>query len=300
MAELTNFDEIVKRAKERAKASTLVLAAADDKHVLEAVISAKKDGIVNSILIGNKQRIVDLLTQLEETPSDYEILNSDTPKESGILAVEIAAEGKADFLMKGNMETSDLLRPLVRAESLSLGRSMSHIGIQRIDGYKKLLGNTDAAMIPAPDLRKKCDILENALQLFKGLGYEEPKVACLCCKETVDPNIPETLDARKLQELAEAGTFGSCKVIGPISYDVAMDVELAAHKGFTSDCCGNFDILLHPNIHSGNILGKCFEVTCKATMAGLIVGAKIPVVLTSRGASAEEKYHSIALAAALE
>ena len=219
---------------------------------------------------------------------------------TGQRAVELVHSGDCDLLMKGMMETSDFLRPIVNREhGLGIGRTMSHIGLQSIPGYPKLVVNTDAAMCPYPDLDQKKDILLNAVDVLHRLGYEEPKVACLCCKETVDQKMPETLDGRELQKMSERGELGNCKVVGPISYDLAVSKELAKLKNFDCPYSGDFDVFLEPNIHAGNILGKCLEVTGKASMAGVVMGAKAPIILTSRGAAVEEKLNSIALAAAI-
>lgn len=297
--ELHNFEQLVDRARHSKKERVMAVAEAGELHVIEAVVHAYRAGIVRPILIGNRQTISQCLEQAGESPDDYQMEAPLHGQTSAELAVALIRSGHAGVLMKGMMETSDLLRPVVNREhGLGTGRIMSHIGIQQISGYPKLLGNTDAAMIPSPDLAKKKDILCNAVELFHHLGYSSPKVACLCCKETVDTKMVETTDARALQDMCERGELGNCEVVGPVSYDIAVSREIAELKGFFNPCCGQFDILLQPNIHAGNILGKCLEVTCHATMAGVVLGAKVPVVLTSRGASAEEKFHSIALAAA--
>ena len=183
-----------------------------------------------------------------------------------------------------------------KENNLRTGRTMSHLSFNKFDAYHKVIVNTDGGMCTYPDLQKKKEILINAVETFRTLGYELPKVAVLCCKETVDQKMPETLDARALKEACQAGEFGACFVEGPVSYDIAMSKEIAAQKKFDCPYCEDFDILLQPNIHAGNIMGKCWTVSCHSTMAGIVVGAKVPIVLTSRGSSAEEKYLSIALA----
>ena len=295
---LSTLKQIVEMAAQNENMKTVAVASADDMHVVESVVQARKLKIAKPILIGNKAIIKECLTALGECPEDYHIEEPKNGVTSGELAVSFIKNKEADFLMKGNMETSALLKPVVNREhGIGAGKVMSHIGIQQIEGYPKLIANTDAAMVPYPDLEKKKEILLNAVDVFHHFGYLAPKVACLCCKEAPDEKMPETMDARKLQEMCENGELGSCHVVGPISYDIAMSKEIAAYKNFKSAYCGDFDILLEPNIHAGNILGKCLEVTCRASMAGIVVGAQVPIVLTSRGASAEEKLNSIALAA---
>jgi phosphate butyryltransferase len=176
---------------------------------------------------------------------------------------------------------------------------MSHVAFFEIPAYHKLLGATDGGMIPYPTLEQKVSIIKNAVGLFKTLGYEGPKIAVLAASETVNERMPETGDAKALKESCEKGELGDCFVEGPISLDLTLSKESAAIKGYTSPVTGEADILVVPNIACGNILGKSLVYMGHAKMAGCIVGAKVPIVLTSRGASAEEKHLSILLSAAL-
>jgi phosphate butyryltransferase len=153
-------------------------------------------------------------------------------------------------------------------------------------------------MVTYPDLEQKKAIIENTVDVLHAYGYENPKVGVLACVEKVNPKMPETLDADELAKMNQRGEISGCIVEGPISYDCAMSKEIADFKGYESKIAGDVDVLIVPNIHAGNILGKVYTVTCKAKMAGFIVGAKCPIVLTSRGSSAEEKYDSIVVSAA--
>ena len=298
--ELHNFGELKILAQNNQKPKTVAFVSAADIHILETAILTRKSGIATPVLIGNKAEILSLLDELHEDAGLYQIYDAATPVEAGQLAVALVHEKKVNMLMKGMMETSDFLRPVVNRENgIGTGRIMSHVALQSIPGYSKLVINTDAAMCAHPDLNQKKEILLNAVDTLHKLGYELPKVACLCCKETPDKKIPETTEARTLQEMCENGELGNCYVCGPISYDIALSKEIATLKKFDSPHCGDFDVLLHPNIHAGNILGKCLEVTCKASMAGIVVGAQVPIVLTSRGAEVSEKLNSIAFAAAI-
>jgi phosphate butyryltransferase len=212
------------------------------------------------------------------TPSDFQIAGTPSGKDDAQTAVDLIREGSADFLMKGILETSDLLRPVVKKENgLRTGRTMSHLAVfGDVPAYHKLLAMTDGGMLPYPDLDRKKEILINAVQAFGRLGYECPKAAVLCCKETYDEKMPEVVDAAALKAAAQRGEFGQCFVEGPVSYDIALDAEIARMKHFDCPHAGNFDILIVPDIHAGNILGKCFTVTCRATMAGIIVGSRVP------------------------
>jgi phosphate butyryltransferase len=175
---------------------------------------------------------------------------------------------------------------------------MSHVSIQEVPSYHKLLITTDGGMMMYPDLEQKKKIIENAVEVLHSLGYENPKVAVLAAVETVNPKMPESVDAGKLKEMNQNGEITGCIVEGPISYDIAMNKESGEIKGFVSPVAGDPDILIVPNITCGNILGKCLVYSAGAKMAGFIVGAKVPIVLTSRGSSSEEKYLSLVLSAA--
>ena len=174
----------------------------------------------------------------------------------------------------------------------------SHVAILDVPSYPKLLFDTDGGMVIAPDLEQKRHILQNALDFCRFLGYDCPKVGVLACVEKLNPKMPETVEGDALKQMNQRGELTGCVVEGPISYDCAVSREIAAFKGFESPCAGDCDVLVAPNIHAGNIMGKMLTVTCKAKMAGFIVGARCPIVMTSRGSSAEEKYLSIVISAA--
>lgn len=296
--ELHNYDILIEKAQKLTKKGVVAVAAAADKHVIEATLEAKNEGVAEPVFVGDDAKIRDILRELGLNPSDFNIVAPANGMNEAETAVELIKEGSASFLMKGMLETTDLLRPVVKKENnLRTGRAMSHLSFNKFDAYHKVVCNTDGGMTPYPDLQKKKEIVINAVEAYHKLGYELPKVACLCCKETTDPKMIETMDARALQEMSEAGELGKCAVIGPISYDIAFSKEIASTKGFGCPYVEDFDIVLQPNIHSGNILGKCWTVHCGSTMAGIVVGSRVPIVLSSRGSSASEKYLSLAMAA---
>lgn len=296
--EFTSYDQIIEKVQGLTADRIVAVAAAADKHVIESTLEAKENNIATPILVGDAAKIKDIIREMGLNPSDFEVENTPSGMTDAEAAVELIKNGSANFLMKGMLETSDLLRPVVKKENnLRTGRTMSHLSFNKFDAYHKIIVNTDGGMCTYPDLAKKKEIVINAVETFLAMGYELPKVACLCCKETVDEKMVETTDARALREMCERGELGQCFVEGPISYDIAMSREIAETKKFGCPHVGNFDILLQPNIHSGNIMGKCWTVSCHSTMAGIVVGSRVPIVLTSRGSSAEEKYLSLALAA---
>lgn len=296
--EYKSFDDLIKKVQNLDSKKKVAVVSAQDEHTLQAVFKAKKDNIVEPILIGNKKKIIEILSRLRESVLEESIINVESDSEAAEKAVELINENKADFIMKGKIQTADLLRAIVNKENgLRTGKVMSHIVIHEIPTYHKLLAVTDGGMMMYPSLDEKKQILENAVSTFLSLGYENPKVAVLAAVETVNPKMQESVDADMLKKLNIKGEIKNCIVEGPISYDLTMSKESASIKGFVSPVTGEADIIVVPNITVGNILGKSLVYSAGAKMAGFIVGAKVPIVLTSRGSTSEEKYLSLALSA---
>ena len=296
--EYKSFDDLIKKVQNIDSKKKVAVVSAQDEHTLEAVFKAKKDNIVEPILIGNKKKIIEILSRLHESVLEESIINVESDSEAAEKAVELINENKADFIMKGKIQTADLLRAVVNKENgLRTGKVMSHIVIHEIPTYHKLLAVTDGGMMMYPSLDEKKQILENAVSTFLALGYENPKVAVLAAVETVNPKMQESVDADMLKKMNIKGEIKNCIVEGPISYDLTMSKESASIKGFVSPVTGEADIIVVPNITVGNILGKSLVYSAGAKMAGFIVGAKVPIVLTSRGSTSEEKYLSLALSA---
>lgn len=293
-----NFEEMVNKVKGAPLKAKLVVAAAGDEHTLDAVVEARREGIIEPVLVGDKPLIMEALSKLGEIISPENIYDVPDPEMAAEKAVSLVKEGKGDFLMKGKMDTAVILKAVVNKEhGLGKGGLMSHFSAFEIPGYHKILVPVDGGMVTYPTLEQKKAIIENTVQALRAMGYECPKVGVLACIEKVNPKMPETVEARELQEMNQRGEIENCIVEGPVSYDCAMSSEIALYKGYESQISGDVDILVAPNIHAGNIMGKMLTVTCGAKMAGFIVGARCPVVMTSRGASPEEKYLSIVIAA---
>lgn len=298
--EFKTLDEVLEKAVSLPEKRKMVIANANDDHSIELAVTAREKGIAETILIGNISRMERLLKESGQDIKDYELIASETPEESARMAVQVIREQRADFLVKGMLETSQMLRPVVNKEhGLNIGNVMSHLSVNQIPSYHKLLTITDGGMFTYPTLDDKKAIIKNAVTAFRALGYECPKVACLAAVEVVNPKMPETVEARELEACAKRGEFGNCYVKGPVSYDIALDAKIAAYKKFGGEHCGDFDILLVPNIHTGNILGKSWAISAGGIFAGVVVGAKVPIVITSRASSSEEKLRALALAVLL-
>ena len=296
---IKDFEQLIEKVQNFEGRKKVAVVAAQDEHTLEAVFHAAENDIVEPVLIGNKEKIKEIVAKLGKQISDDAIIDAADEVASAQKAVAMARNGEIDFIMKGKIQTADLLRAVVDKEKgLRTGKVMSHISIQEIPTYHKLLITTDGGMMMYPDLEQKKKIIENAVDVLHSLGYENPKVGVLAAVETVNPKMPESVDAGKLKEMNQNGEIAGCIVEGPISYDIAMNKESGIIKGFVSPVAGDPDILIVPNITAGNILGKCLVYSAGAKMAGFIVGAKVPIVLTSRGSSSEEKYLSLVISAA--
>ena len=296
-----NFEELIAKVKGEPSRKVMAVACANDEHTLEAVVHARREGIVEPLLVGDRKVIKEILSGLgEEIPEEniYDVPMEDL-KSACEKAVKLVRDGKADFLMKGKVDTKIILKEVVNKEyGLGQGKLMSHFSIFQVPGYHKLIVPVDGGMVPYPDLQQKKEIIENTVDTLVSMGYDCPKVGVLACVEKVNPKMPESVDGAELQAMNERGEIKNCIVEGPIQYDCAMRKDIADFKGLESKIAGDPDVLVAPNIHAGNIMGKMYTISCGGKMAGFIVGAKCPIVMVSRGSSSEEKYLSIVVSAA--
>lgn len=292
---IRGFEDVLKLAKERGP-KTISVAAAQDKEVLIAVKEAKEMGIADAILVGDKDKITQIANEIGMNLDDFEVIDLKDLKEASRKAVELVSSGKAHMVMKGLVDTSIILKAVLDEEiGLRTGKVLSHVAVFDIETYDKILFVTDAAMNIAPNLEQKKQIVENAVFVAHSLDIENPKVAVICAKEKVNPKMPATVDAEKLEEMNRNGEITGCIVGGPFALDNAISKEAAKHKGIEHPVAGDADILLMPYIEAGNVLYKSLVFLSKAQNAGVIVGAKAPVVLTSRADSESAKLNSIAL-----
>lgn len=290
---IKNFNDLIEKVKQLDKFKVCV-AGAQDEEVLRAVKMAMDIGFIDPILVGDKAKIEEIAKSIGLT--DYEVVDS-SDEDAALDAVKIVKSGRASVLMKGFVNTSVYMRAVLNREhGLRTGRLLSLIAAYEIPEYHKLLYCTDSGVNVSPNLEQKKDILINSLMALKGLGLENPKVAALTANEMVDPKISSTVDAKALVDMVETGEIPKCIIEGPIAFDVAFDPHSAEHKGIDSKVTGEVDLLLFPNIETGNALGKSWLHFNKAKWAGIILGASNPVVLGSRSDTAEIKVNSIALA----
>lgn len=292
---IKSFDELMEYAKKRGP-KKVALACAEDIDALKAIDEAEKTGIVEAILVGNEEKIKANAQKENIDIKKYEILHEADMVEASRKAVALVSSGKAHMVMKGLVDTSIILKAVLDKEiGLRTGNPLSHVALFQVPGFDKMHLVTDAAMTIAPDLEGKKALINNVVPVAKALDIEMPKVAVICAKEKPNPKMPDTMDARALQEMNERGEIKDCIVGGPLALDNAVSKKAAQIKGIDHPAAGDADILLTGDIEAGNVLYKSMIYFGKAKNAGVIVGAKAPIILTSRADSDEAKLYSIAL-----
>ncbi|WP_108025987.1 phosphate butyryltransferase [Melghirimyces profundicolus] len=293
---MRSFEQVLRQAQSL-PAITAAVAAADDHEVLEAVLEAKERQIADFLLFGDEARIRDWAESRGLDLKDITVSHQPDPVIACRDAVRAVREGQADVVMKGMVQSSDFLRAILNKETGLRGKKvLSHVAVFEVPGYDRLIHVTDPALNLAPELKEKVQILENAIDLCHSLGLTEPRVAVLGAVEVINPNMPPTLDAAVLTQMNRRGQIRGAIIDGPFALDNAVSVASARHKKIDSPVGGKADVLLVPDIEAGNILYKSMVYFAKAKIGALVLGASVPVVLTSRADSHEAKLHSIALA----
>lgn len=296
MRNMKKLNELLEKAKKRGPKKVSV-AVAEDEVVLNALEKARKEGIINAILVGNKTKIAEIAEENNINLDNYEVIDEKSEYEAAKTAVKLVADKKADFIMKGKIKTGDLMREVLKEEyNLRTGKTLSLVSVFEIPGYHKLLVVSDAGMTIAPTLEQKVDIIKNSVLVAKmALDIEKPKVAILGAVEIVNPKMPATIEAAILAKMNNRNQIKDCLVDGPFALDNAVSMEAAKHKGIESPVAGDADILIMPDIEAGNIFYKAMVFLGGAKVASTIVGARVPVALTSRADSDEVKLLSLVL-----
>ena len=298
--DLLKLEEFHQTAQTK-KSKRIAIAAAQDPPVLLAIQKALEERIIEPVLIGNTAEIRQIASSISFDLEGIEIVHDPDPVSSCQTAVDTIRSGKADILMKGMVSTAPLLKAILDKKSgLRKRKLLSHFAFMEIPGHHKLLGVTDAAMSIHPSLEDKVNIILNAVEVFHRLGKMNPKVAVLGPIETVNKKIESTVHAGKIKEMNRQGKIEGCLIDGPLALDIAVSKHAAEHKKIEGDVAGDADLLVAPDLNSGNILYKSMTCLGCGTSAAIVMGASAPVVLTSRADSDQSKLMSIALAAALE
>ncbi len=291
---MKTFEEVFEAVKERKK--RVVLVGSEDKESIIALNEAVDRGFVDGILVGDGKVTKENLESLG-IKDKFEIIDSD-PHKSCEVGVKIVSSGKGDILMKGLVKTSDLLKAVLNPEwGLRTGSLLSHLTVVEAKDYGRFIGITDGGMIIKPTLDQKVQIIKNAVSFFKKLGVSLPKVACIAAVEVVNPEIPETVEAAELAAMGKRKQIEGCVIDGPLGFDNAIDERAAKVKGVGGDVAGHADILIVPEINSGNFIGKSMDYCAHYTIGGIILGAKVPIIVVSRADEAKAKLASISLGA---
>lgn len=296
---ITRLQELVELAQGNPPTRVAVAAAAH-KLVLQSVQRAVMQGLIIPLLVGREEDIREQAKAIGWELQAGQIVPTQTNSESADVAVDLVREGEAQVLMKGYLHTDEMLHAVLRHGSgLRTDRLLSHVFVMEVPTYHKLLLITDAAININPDIPQKAAITQNAVDLARMLGVERPKVAALSSVETINANIPSTVHAACLSKMAERGQIKGAVVDGPLAFDNAISAEAARDKGIVSPVSGDLDVLVVPDLDAGNILSKNLEYLASAKMAGIVMGASAPVVLTSRSDPPRARVYSLALASLL-
>ena len=297
---MNNFNEIFSYLQSRDSKKRMVAAWGIDDHTISAAAEAVELGLVDVILVGDEVAITEVCRRENIDPSKFTIVHNPVELSAIAQAVQMVRDGEGDFLMKGLCSTDKFLRAILNKETglLPPKGTLTHCGVMEIPSYHKLLFVGDVAVIPAPDLKQKQVIMECLVRTAKSVGVQTPKVAIIAATEQVLPSQPATMEAAQLAKMADRGQIKGCVADGPLALDVAIDRESAEIKGLVSPVAGDADCLLFPNIESGNVFYKAnSKLVVGVRQAGILVGAKVPCVLSSRADSTDTKLNSIAVAA---
>ena len=290
------YERLIARAQEAPSATTIVVHPCDETS-LRGAVEAAEAGIIVPILVGPKAKIEKVAREAGLDISRYTLVDAPHSEAAAAQAVALVREGKGELLMKGSLHTDELMRAVTSGSTgLRTARRISHVFIMDVPTYPDALFITDAAINIFPDLKVKRDIVQNAIDLFAGLGMGVPRVALLSAVETVTPDIPSTIDAAALCKMAERGQITGGVLDGPLAFDNAIDPEAARIKGIKSEVAGRAQILVVPDLEAGNMLAKNLSFLANADAAGIVLGARVPIILTSRADSVRTRMASCAIA----
>ncbi len=291
---MKNFNELIQLAKTKGRKRCVVVKAEDDA-VLEGIRLAMEQNLITPVLIGSQAAIKTAAAKVKLDLASIEIHDIADEKEAIKKGIEII-KAQGDFLMKGLLSTSAFLKGVLDKEfGLRTGKILSHIAVLEVPTYHKLLFMSDGGMNPKLDLNVRLDIIRNGIAIMKALGIAKPKIAMVAASETVNPDMPETVDATAIVEMYKKGEIKDAVIEGPYGFDVAVSKTAAQHKKILSEVAGDADFIAMPNISAANVWAKGLIYLAKAKIAGIVAGAAKPVVMLSRADEPETKVYSIAL-----
>ena len=297
---LKNFEPIVERAKQVSKPKRVVIAGADAENILLGAFEAQDAGFVTPVLVGEESKVVPMLERLGLKDKPYRLAATQPGENVAQTAVDLVKQGEGDMLMRGNTQTREFLLPLLVPENgLRTDKLLTHIDLVCMPEYPKVIAIGDVTVTIEPNLQQKKLIIGNMVETLKAVGYEKPNIALLSMVEKVAFHMKDTVEAQELVREHEHRPIADCNLVGPIAYDLILSKEAARLKGYDCPMCGEFDGIIVPSLLAGNLIVKCWQMHAHARTCGVVIGAKVPVALTSRSDDKEVAFHSLAFCAAL-
>ncbi|MCI5943388.1 MAG: hypothetical protein MRZ41_01655 [Eubacterium sp.] len=296
-----DFDTIVEKAKARQTPARVVIAGADVENILLGAFDAEEDGFVTPILVGNRKKITDMLDRLGLADRKYDLQPVSDDVNVVQYSIEMILAGKADVLMRGNTQTRDFLMPVLNKGNHLLSHGlMTHVVMLKIPDCEKITAISDVTILVEPSIEQRKEVIKNMVRALRLIGVENPNIALLSLVEKPSFHMRDTVEAQTLVMQQEEEPFAPCNLVGPIPYDLIISKEAARLKNYDCPYCGKFDGIVAPNLLSGNLMIKILENNARANSFGIIMGAKIPIAITSRSDSKEQAYLSLAAAALME
>ena len=284
---LKNFDPIVEQAKQLSQPKRVIIAGADAENILLGAFAAQQAGFASPVLVGEREKIEPMLERLGLSGEPHRLVATQAGDNVAQIAVDLVNQGEGDVLMRGNTQTREFLLPLLVPENgLRTERLLTHIDLVSMPAYPRVIAIGDVTVTIEPNLSQKRMIIQNMVDTLQAVGYESPNIALLSMVEKVAFHMKDTIEAH-------------CQLVGPIAYDLIMSKEAARLKGYDCPLCGEFDGIVVPSLLAGNLVVKCWQMHAQAQTCGVVIGAKVPVALTSRSDAKEVAFHSLAFCAAL-
>ena len=298
--EMKDFNQIVERAKRSFRKMRVVIAGADAENILRGTFEAQDAGFATPVLVGEAEKIEPMLERLGLKDKPYSLVATQPGEDVVQAAVDVIRRGEGDVLMRGNTQTRDFLMALLdKKNELRTDKRLVHIDLVSMPEYPKLIAIGDVTVTIQPDIQQKKEIIRSMTETLESVGYEKPNIALLSMVEEVNFHMKDTVEAQELVRSHADTPIANCNLVGPIAYDLILSKEAARLKNYDEPLCGNFDGIVVPSLLAGNLIVKCWQMHAKAKTCGVVVGAKVPVALTSRSDDKEVSFLSLAFCAAM-
>lgn len=298
--EMKDFNQIVERAKRSFRKMRVVIAGADAENILLGTFEAQNAGFATPVLVGEAEKIEPMLERLGLKDKPYSLVATQPGEDVVQAAVDVIRRGEGDVLMRGNTQTRDFLMALLdKKNELRTDKRLVHIDLVSMPEYPKLIAIGDVTVTIQPDIQQKKEIIRSMTETLESVGYEKPNIALLSMVEEVNFHMKDTVEAQELVRSHADTPIANCNLVGPIAYDLILSKEAARLKNYDEPLCGNFDGIVVPSLLAGNLIVKCWQMHAKAKTCGVVVGAKVPVALTSRSDDKEVSFLSLAFCAAM-